>query len=586
MKRLAIIERERCINNRGCTFVCGKYCPLNRSGKECIAVNAVDGKPNIDEGLCNGCGICMKRCPVECINIINLPSALREEALHRYGRNMFELYGLPVPRKGKVIGILGRNGIGKSSALNILTGAVVPNLGVFEKEGDKEAVIRRYSKIVLGDYFKRLYSGSIKTAYKPQRVEQIAESYRGNVKELLELCCKDGKKVKQIASELELPMDGDVRELSGGELQKLAIAATLLKDADFYFFDEPSSFLDINMRIKCAKLIRNLAAGDKSVLVVEHDLAALDFVSDEIQVVYGEPACFGIFSQPKPVARGINEFMDGYLANENVRIRSYAIRFHGAGERGVSREVMFSFPNMKKRLGGFVLEANAGDVHKGEVLAVMGANGLGKTTFLNLISGKLKADLCEGDFARIGISYKTQHLIVCPGTVKENLNGIEDCPGWLKQDLLEKLGLGRVLDYKVKNLSGGELQKFNVAKALLEDAGIYAFDEPSAFVDVEDRLHVAEVIKNFVIRKEKCAVVVDHDVQFVDFIGDRMLVFEGRPSLHGTVVGPLKKEEGMNQMLKMLDITYRFDKDTRRPKINKPGSRLDLEQRKKGRYYY
>ncbi|MBI5871548.1 ribosome biogenesis/translation initiation ATPase RLI [archaeon] len=586
MKRLAIIEREKCINRHGCSFVCAKYCPLNRAGKECITENQIDKKPNIDEALCNGCGICTKRCPSRCVSIINLPSTLKETPLHRYGKNMFEIYGLPMPKKGMIIGILGRNGIGKTSALSILTGQLIPNQGDFEKEALKEDIVSRYSRNILGEYFKSLYKGKIRVSYKPQRIELLPKAYKGPINGLLDSCTENKNEIRHIVSELNLPLNRDISELSGGELQKLAIAGAILKDADFYFFDEPSSFLDINMRIKCAKLIRDLASKEKAVLVVEHDLATLDFISDEIQIVYGEPACFGIFSQPKPVARGVNEFMDGFLANENVRIREYSIRFHGAGERGISRETAFAFPGMKKKLGDFMLEVNAGELHKGETLAVMGANGLGKTTFLNLLAGKLKADIIDSPFEKVKISYKTQELKTCEGTVKENLSEIKDCPGWLKQDLLEKLKLEKIMDSLVKTLSGGELQKFNVAKTLLDSAELYAFDEPSAFVDVEDRLNVAEAVRNFVIRKEVCAIVVDHDVQFVDFVGDRMLVFEGEPAEHGKVMGPLRKDEGMNRVLKMLDITYRFDKDTKRPKINKPGSQKDIEQKRKGKYYY
>ena len=111
-------------------------------------------------------------------------------------------------------------------------------------------------------------------------------------------------------------------------------------------------------------------------------------------------------------------------------------------------------------------------------------------------------------------------------------------------------------------------------------------DEPSAFIDVEDRLKVAEVIKEFIAVKEICAIIVDHDIQFIDYLADSMLVFEGDPGKEGHVFGPVNKREGMNKVLKNLNITYRRDKQTGRPRINKPGSQLDQEQRHKGEYYY
>ena len=97
---------------------------------------------------------------------------------------------------------------------------------------------------------------------------------------------------------------------------------------------------------------------------------------------------------------------------------------------------------------------------------------------------------------------------------------------------------------------------------------------------------VAEVIRDFMNKKEKAAIVVDHDVQFLDYIGDEMLVFLGEPGIKGYVQGPLSKRDGMNEVLKMLDITYRMDKQSNRPRINKAGSQLDIKQKKEGKYYY
>ena len=588
MKRIAIVEKEKCVLGKRCEFLCGKYCPVNKAKQDCIIIK--NKKPVINEELCTGCGICVKRCPAHCIHIIRLPDVLDKDPVHRHGINGFELYGLPLPKKGKIIGLVGKNGIGKTTSINILTGNIHPNFGRIENPPNEQEIIEKYSGTILAKYFEDLFGNRIRIAHKPQRIDLIPRIYKGKVMDLINKVDESGKGEEMLEKfNLVKKKSMEISKLSGGELQKLAIIGTVIKKADLYFFDEPSSFLDVTTRMMVAKLIKNLSKENNSIIVVEHDLTTLDYISDEIQVVYGVPACYGAISQPKTTNKGINEYLDGYLPEDNVRFRSYSIKFFkGVSRKTTSQEILLEFPKMSKSFDGFKLEVNKGLVHKGEIMAVMGANGLGKTTFLRLLTGELKPD--EGTLNKYKIAYKPQYLSYdIKGTVREFLiKAAKDkfSSGWYKQNILEKLGLGKILDNEIKDLSGGELQKTYIALTLSRDCEIFAFDEPSAFIDVEDRLIVAEVIKDFILNKEACAIVVDHDVQFIDYIGDSMLVFSGIPGKEGHVFGPCSKEEGMNTVLKMLDVTYRHDKETFRPRINKPGSRLDRLQRKEGKYYY
>ncbi|HLC73443.1 MAG TPA: ribosome biogenesis/translation initiation ATPase RLI [Candidatus Nanoarchaeia archaeon] len=587
MVRIAIVEKDKChpLECPG-TYYCLRVCPNNRMGKECM-VKSEDGKIEIDEELSNdGCKICEKACPFGAIHIINLPER-KDYPIFRYAKNAFELFSLPVSKKGKVIGILGRNGIGKSTALEILTNTFKPNFGKFDETVDEKEIVTYFKGSILGDYLKDLYSNKIKISYKPQRIELIPQLYSGTVFDLIEKVDKKNLGL-QLLKELDIEhlKDRNIKDLSGGELQKVAIIAASVKDADVIYFDEPASFLDIVSRIKVANLIRKLAE-NTSIVLVEHDLATLDYVSDEIVIVYGERACYGIFSQSKSVRNGINEYLDGYLDNENMRFRDYKIKFFPPEEKTkYTKDILLEYPDLEKNYDSFSLKVVSGTIHKKEILGIMGANGLGKSTFLKILSGIEKPS--KGKISKYNVVYKEQYPKAIEGKVQDLLMkaaGPLYASGWYKHNILEKLGLQYLLDHDVKYLSGGELQKFHIALTISKEADIYAFDEPSAFIDVEDRLNVAHVIKDFIEVYEKCAIVVDHDVQFIDYIADSMLVFEGSSGKKGTVYGPVEKKEGMNRVLKDLGITYRRDKTTNRPRINKPGSQLDQKQKSSGDYY-
>src|SRR3989344_8682995 len=298
-KFTAIVNKDKCAPNK-CQLECIKFDPLNRV-KEGAGFHIGESKKSeIDEKVVTEMHkIPAKKCPFEAIKIIKLPSELKEDPVHQYGQNAFRLYTLPVPKKGTVVGIIGRNGIGKSTALDILSGNLKPNLGDFK--GEKELNINeRFSHSVIGDYFIDLQNKNLKVSYKPQRVELLSKALKGKI--VKELISKNDERniSKMLIEELSFEhlLNRKVEDLSGGELQKLAIIACLIKDAGVYYLDEPMSFLDITTRIKVSLLIGRLKE-QKSIIVVEHDLTSLDYISDEIQIVYGERSAYGIFSQSK-----------------------------------------------------------------------------------------------------------------------------------------------------------------------------------------------------------------------------------------------------------------------------------------------
>ncbi|MBI5146967.1 MAG: ribosome biogenesis/translation initiation ATPase RLI [Thaumarchaeota archaeon] len=589
--RVAVLDKELC-QPRKCGLECIKYCPVNKSGADCIVMNEEIKKAQIDEDLCNGCGICVKVCPFEAITIVNLATELATEKIHQYGMNSFRLYRLPTPKKGEVVGLLGRNGMGKSTVVSILSGNLKPNLGNYENPPEWDEILKSFAGTELKTHFEKIKSQEIKAAIKPQQVYHVAEVFDGTAKELLDKY--DQRNVTQDLIRqlsLENSVEHHVKELSGGELQRLAVAVAASKEADFYFFDEPSSYNDVFQRRGVARVIHSLANIGKSVMVVEHDLTLLDFLSDYIDVLYGEPAAYGIVSNILSTKVGINVFLDGYLPNENVRFRDKKFTFDVSTstddfEKG---EVVISYPELKRQYPAFSVSIDAGQVRRGEVLGIMGANALGKTTMMKMIAGVEKPDVGEIDRA-VTISYKPQYLTndidVDVISVLDAANGGPIFGSVEEEQIVDPLKIKKLYNKSVKNLSGGELQKVAIVTCLLKKADVYALDEPSAFLDVEDRIAVAKFIQRFVRSYAKSAIIIDHDIQLMDLISDKMVIFEGVSGKAGHATSPLTKAEAMNMFLKSLDITFRRDEATRRPRVNKAESRLDKQQKETGNFYY
>ena len=590
--RVAVVDKERCKPDK-CDEVCIRFCPMVRTRKEAIRMGD-DGKAYVAEMLCSGCGICVKKCPFDALRIVNLPDQLKSEHTHRFGPNAFTLFRMPTLKQGSVVGLLGRNGIGKSTVLRILSGEIVPNLGDCATSPNKEKVKEEYAGQPMHDYLEALYSGSIQVVHKPQYVDGIPKVIKGTVGEVLKRLDQRNM-LEKVANDLEINyiLDRPLDVLSGGELQRVAIATAVIRDAKVYLFDEPSSHLDIYQRTKAARVIRNLVDAEKMVVVAEHDLAVLDYMSDDIFLLYGEPDVYGIVSRIHTVREGINIYINGYIPDENIRFRESPIIFHNKPPN-INRsgaKPMLQWSTLVKEYNGFRLEVEAGKIGIGEVVGILGMNGIGKTTFIKILAGVEQPDEGSVNNPTLKVSYKPQYISgsSVEGTVENMLRkaaGEKYGEQWFTAEVIEPLHVKRMLERDVNILSGGELQRVAIAECLSRDSDIYLLDEPSAYLDVEERLAVARAIRRITKMRGVTAFVVEHDIVTQDFIADKLMVFTGKAGYHGHAGQPLSLENGMNNFLEQMGVTFRRDPDTKRPRVNKPGSKLDREQKENNRYYY
>ncbi|MDA8616611.1 ribosome biogenesis/translation initiation ATPase RLI [Candidatus Poseidoniales archaeon] len=587
--RVAVLKEDSC-QPKKCNDECHAFCPPVRNGQECIILDDKTGKPHISESLCIGCGICINKCPHDALIIEQLPSELESDMIHRYSMNGFRLFRLPTPSKESVVGILGPNGMGKSTAINALSGRMIPNLGDWlDKEADWDGVIETLPRGELRDFFVAVRDGKIKVALKPQNVDRLPKRVKGTVRDLLSKV-DERKMFDEMTKKLGIDhlLDRTIQQLSGGELQRMAICATLLRDVDVYFFDEPSSYLDIHERMRIVRIIQDLAT-TKRVIVIEHDLAVLDVLCDLVHIVYGKKGAFGIFTPARSTRQAINTYLDGFLPEQNVRIRDKPIKFLNHSDRVAELgSQVVSWGGLGKTLGDFKLETGEGAVHRSEVVGVVGPNGTGKSTMIKVLAGEHEYD--EGWVtSNASISYKPQHIHVdIDGSVQLWLDS-EIGPRWrsgeFNVNVIRALGVDQLLPKRVKKLSGGERQAVSIAICLGREADLYLLDEPSAHLDANARMEAAKAIRRTMEANEKSAFVIDHDVYFIDIVSDSLLVFEGEGGRYGKAEGPFRLQEGMNRFLEGVNVTFRRDHDSKRPRINKTESRKDREQRTSGDFY-
>lgn len=357
-------------------------------------------------------------------------------------------------------------------------------------------------------------------------------------------------------------------------------------------FDEPSSYLDVKQRLLAALIIRSLSDTEVYTIVVEHDLSVLDYLSDYVCILYGVPSVYGVVSFPASVREGINIFLDGHIPSENLRFRTESLQFRltdASDHMLIEQTSSFTYPDMVKTQGDFKLHVEAGSFNDSEIIVMMGENGTGKTTLCKLLAGAIAPD--DGSKApELLVSMKPQKIAPkFTGTVRQlflkKIRASFLHPQF-NTDVIKPLRIEDIIDQEVQHLSGGELQRVAITLALGKPADIYLIDEPSAYLDSEQRIICAKVIRRFIIHSKKTAFIVEHDFIMATYMADKVMVFEGKPSVDATAKKPESLLTGCNRFLKNLNVTFRRDPTSFRPRINKLDSQMDKEQKANGDYFF
>jgi ATP-binding cassette subfamily E protein 1 len=684
--RIAIVDSNKCRPLR-CDQQCKRICPVVKMGKPCITVDKTSKVAQISEQLCiSSCNICTKPnvCPFMAISVVNLPTSLDKDKIHRYNGNGFILHRLPVPKINSIYGIIGSNGTGKSTILKILSGQQVPNFGecndpitdslngkideiedlfahkkqIIPKsinknikniknsnKNDPNNFIKNFKGNDLQDYFRKLSAGQIKISYKPQHIDEILIVNKDmTIGEFLNNY-KENENLFNILVELNLEsiiydQSKKLVDLSGGELQRLYIGLICSdENANMYIFDEPTNYLDTVQRMNVTKTIRKLVENNsgKYVFVVDHDISILDYMSDQICMLYGQPSVYGITSYSHTVKEGLNMYLNGYIPDENMRIRSESIDFKLRNPYdSINNSLIQTYPVMRKTLESLnkkiVINIKQGFYSNSEITVLLGENGSGKTTFLRLLAGQIEPDKLDDklndklndnsnseqlETLKQMISLKPQRLAHAmllknlPSNIDPKLATVEQIllhrinyaynDSLFINDVVKPLNIYDIKDNLITGLSGGELQRVFIVLCLGNvSASIYLIDEPSAFVDIEQRINITKILRKYMYQYNKTAFIVEHDLLMASYLADKIIVFESNTTIeHNSnndsscnpyelvqtnVTDILSPTDGLNLFLQQMNITLRRDNEIGRPRINKLNSTKDKEQKMSGQF--
>ena len=434
-------------------------------------------------------------------------------------------------KKGECILLCGRSGCGKSTLLKLMNG-IIPEF--YDGDISGSVMVNGMNTFTTPIYKLSNNVGSVfqnpKTQfYTTNTTDEIAFGLENYGLDRAEI----NKKIEEVKNifNLEALMNRNIFELSGGEKQKIAIASVFALDPKVFVFDEPSSSLDIESMRELSKIIEKLKAAGKTIIIAEHRLWYLKNVVDRaIYLESGE--IIKEYSMEEIEKLSEDERMRTGLRHSDYK----AIEGFDDFET-LNKGALLELKNLIfKRNTRTILSIKDLKFCYGNIIGIVGENGIGKSTLAKIMCGLYKEN--KGKILKEDENFKTKNRLnesllimqevncqLFTDSVKDEIvltSNIKDdnaLDTWLKD-----MELKNISDRNPHTLSGGQKQRVIILSALLSDMKILFFDEPTSGLDYRNMKIVAKNIKK-VKGKDKLILIISHDVEFLESVCDKVIDF-------------------------------------------------------------
>ncbi len=493
--------------------------------------------------------------------------------------------------RGDKTAIIARNGTGKSTLLNILAGKEPADSGEFTfRNGIRVAFLEQTPELDPELTIDELIAsantailnaiqeyGAVLEEHSEQHTRETARSLEEATAEMDRLHAWDyERRLRQLLDLFRITRtEQKVGELSGGEKKRLALALVLLDEPDFLILDEPTNHLDIDM---IEWLEDYLTRSTLTLLMVTHDRYFLDRVCNRIfelslGTLYTYQGNYEYFLEKREAREDLRK-VEAHRAGRLMKKELEWLRRMPKARTGKSKSRIQAFDRIKERarlveeggdlllrvksprMGGKILELDhlqksygpltivrdfSYKFARGERLGMIGRNGSGKTTFLNLITGLESPDkgtvitgdtVVTGYYRQMGVSWKMDQRVIDAVKDIAEVVTMEDGRTITASKFLEYFMFPPESHYKrIDKLSGGELRRLHLLTVLIRNPNFLILDEPTNDLD----LFALNKLEEFLLAFKGCLIVVSHDRYFLDKLTDHLFVFEGDGSIRDHV---------------------------------------------------